>query len=562
MKLRSRVRICLVLVLITTLFVPSVLAEAKRETGNRPYFSEVSKKAIDLYKTYPEILTTQTLDERISPSVYNDISSPGLMVRSLSIFATNMKYTGIIGDQGVCSSILEPKCANSNSLSLVADYLPCMTAAQTDCISRFAVESSPGVWQEAEPISPVFGGELFLEINRESEHNFPSGGAPYLWKFPTYQHRGGALFMPLVQVINYGEVVSPGKVNQFQFREFEYKVSVQPYSPSLAKTITPKGIEQPGYTLLPDTFVSEKPFKVEFRTLTPWQSWVRSGITNLEIKSSKSGPEYFYSVTGSPARVPGIYQIVPWTDKSIDALRAIDTGGVTVGRQCDSNTKSDPYKCWTGLDIGGKANFDLYFNMFAAVEKYTTGRSTTAPYLWLAEDVPAFDRVFGTWAISAGSRATACLKDRNKGYPLGITSTNATMATDGPPAWNPETQSLEFRMAALHQLPDGNTFKGNYTLQIPTELARCLWGENATNASASVSIIDEAGEQKIATIVSGVNKDYFRFSANGFHFSSPRISVALKVPITKQTTITCIKGKVLKKVTAVKPTCPTGYKKK
>jgi len=35
-----------------------------------------------------------------------------------------------------------------------------------------------------------------------------------------------------------------------------------------------------------------------------------------------------------------------------------------------------------------------------------------------------------------------------------------------------------------------------------------------------------------------------------------------KVAATKKTTITCIKGKLIKKVSAVKPKCPTGYKKK
>jgi len=30
----------------------------------------------------------------------------------------------------------------------------------------------------------------------------------------------------------------------------------------------------------------------------------------------------------------------------------------------------------------------------------------------------------------------------------------------------------------------------------------------------------------------------------------------------KKTTITCVKGKTTKKVTATKPVCPTGYKKK
>jgi secreted trypsin-like serine protease len=34
------------------------------------------------------------------------------------------------------------------------------------------------------------------------------------------------------------------------------------------------------------------------------------------------------------------------------------------------------------------------------------------------------------------------------------------------------------------------------------------------------------------------------------------------VPLQKKTTITCIKGKTIKKVTAVSPKCPTGYKKK
>jgi len=33
-------------------------------------------------------------------------------------------------------------------------------------------------------------------------------------------------------------------------------------------------------------------------------------------------------------------------------------------------------------------------------------------------------------------------------------------------------------------------------------------------------------------------------------------------PLTKKTTITCVKGKLTKKVTAVKPKCPTGYKLK
>jgi membrane protein involved in colicin uptake len=35
-----------------------------------------------------------------------------------------------------------------------------------------------------------------------------------------------------------------------------------------------------------------------------------------------------------------------------------------------------------------------------------------------------------------------------------------------------------------------------------------------------------------------------------------------KAAALKKTTITCVKGKLVKKVTAVKPKCPTGYKVK
>ena len=39
------------------------------------------------------------------------------------------------------------------------------------------------------------------------------------------------------------------------------------------------------------------------------------------------------------------------------------------------------------------------------------------------------------------------------------------------------------------------------------------------------------------------------------------IAEAQKI-LTKKTTITCVKGKLIKKVTAINPKCPSGYKKK
>jgi hypothetical protein len=44
--------------------------------------------------------------------------------------------------------------------------------------------------------------------------------------------------------------------------------------------------------------------------------------------------------------------------------------------------------------------------------------------------------------------------------------------------------------------------------------------------------------------------------------ATPSPSASAKPATPKKITITCFKGKTSKKVTAVKPTCPTGYKKK
>ena len=88
-----------------------------------------------------------------------------------------------------------------------------------------------------------------------------------------------------------------------------------------------------------------------------------------------------------------------------------------------------------------------------------------------------------------------------------------------------------------------------------------------------------------------VEKTY-EVSASGFHFSAPVIKMKVtqdanapvapkeaqspaptaspeasapakeQVVVAKKSTITCTKGKVSKKVSAINPKCPTGYKKK
>ena len=104
-----------------------------------------------------------------------------------------------------------------------------------------------------------------------------------------------------------------------------------------------------------------------------------------------------------------------------------------------------------------------------------------------------------------------------------------------------------------------------------SSVARCIYNFTSAPISASVSITtSDGGVQKVATTVLNERNGWLHLGAYGFGFSSPTLKVKLTQaavtspvkPVQKKTTITCVKGKTTKKVTAVAPKCPSGFKKK
>jgi hypothetical protein len=140
------------------------------------------------------------------------------------------------------------------------------------------------------------------------------------------------------------------------------------------------------------------------------------------------------------------------------------------------------------------------------------------------------------------------------------------------PLWNSELKEFTFTAAAPHFAPDGTTLNyGFYKAVIPVADAKLLWGlENANDAVKALNVqiitaVDE-GNNLVSTI--GVRNGKIIIDISGFHYSRPKLKISLKKdwkPATKmlnKTTITCTMGKSVKKITAVKPMCPRGYKKK
>ncbi len=167
----------------------------------------------------------------------------------------------------------------------------------------------------------------------------------------------------------------------------------------------------------------------------------------------------------------------------------------------------------------------------------------------------------------------------DKGYTVQAWNSSAA----GTPYWDKATSSLNFGIVAPHLKASGEQNKGFFTLWAPEEFIKCRWPENTLIGAAriTVEVLNPDGTQQIAvTSVKQANKTLY-FSAAGFHYSSPTIRVkaekaspvvtptptaspspTAKPAVKTKKTITCIKGKTIKKVSAVNPKCPSGWKKK
>jgi hypothetical protein len=135
-------------------------------------------------------------------------------------------------------------------------------------------------------------------------------------------------------------------------------------------------------------------------------------------------------------------------------------------------------------------------------------------------------------------------------------------------------------LAAPHFRSSNEEFKGSYSLVVSERLAKCIWGNSPTNASARISILNSEGTSSIVTQILKQQSGFYYFNVNGFGFSAPTIrikltqdavgtaptpsatpTIAAVKPVASKKVISCVKGKVTKKVTGTKPKCPSGYKK-
>lgn len=156
--------------------------------------------------------------------------------------------------------------------------------------------------------------------------------------------------------------------------------------------------------------------------------------------------------------------------------------------------------------------------------------------------------------------------EKAKGLPPGglLVSQNGTCGTGA--SFDRNTGSLWINMGGAHFAFNGEENKGFVEATLRSDFLKAAFGIDAkTMNRVQVEVTYASGEKEIATSTTKYesSSNTVEIRGYGFHFSAPTIKMKIRsAGKATSTTITCVKGKSVKKVSGTKPRCPSGYKLK
>ena len=319
-----------------------------------------------------------------------------------------------------------------------------------------------------------------------------------------------------------------------------------------------------GYRL---PFDLENTVVLKVRISQPVQGWLHGRMKDADINMTTAADNsQIIEISAKPLTIPSIYGWVKWTDlpQGVKDLYPVGSGG-------------------SGKSLADFTTTDLISRTLLTKSEVAGDRAIKEMNLWLPllNDKAAAMRTFWAAQTIKGELpidSQNCV--RGKGF-SGVIGTNAAVYSDGPPTFDKEEQSLNYTVGASHLDSKGELFKGYYQLNLRSDVARCLYGFGSAPIQAKIEVSSSDGTPSVATTVINESDGWLKMTAAGFTFSTPKIKVKLsqetpapapsatptapvvtKPAAAKKTTIICVKGKTSKKVIAVNPKCPTGYKKK
>jgi hypothetical protein len=503
-----------------------------------------------------------------------------------------------------CKSIVDPKCVGKN-LNFSAVLPRCTSDSDINCTVDVGIITGEGV-----KTSALFGRYFPNHAQNEYEGNaardLPSGVAGSIYSIPQAPHDGGDKYY--VSVVVKGGVSAAGQV----------------WSSGIEVRITPIAIETSGYfstsneqrdagwALITDqntglvrwgqqgsgysgdqycvanswqekacaqkyAFPADTRYYVTTRLGKIPGGWMHGRISSPDIVITTEGKASVLEFRGNPIAVPTVYKMYLYPEMPAALKEQYDVvkGGYKNSPWCIMST---------GYCAGGRSGpstdpmnrnviispdpWDPYgMEQLKLWLPYVNDKATALPSFWSVR----------TLSVQETAGASRCFTDTTK--ITGIVTTNSTQYSAGPPNFDKAEGTLNYQVASPHFGTGGDVFKGSYDLVMRSEVARCVYGFSKAPIQATLSITSADGSPQLATTVIGERNGWLYLMAKNFEFSAPTIkaklsqeaptpapspsTAATKAPQASKskTTITCIKGKTKKSVTAVNPKCPSGYKK-
>jgi hypothetical protein len=489
------------------------------------------------------------------------------------------------GEYSVCANAQDPKCAEGYTSLIGRAYLePCSATATLYCIEGLTAfktdETVEASFTEYAPAVAPGGGTPEV-----TELNIPRGGSQSVWSIPGATHAGGTdqYIISVSQVYFADRKTSAEPWTRANLTELWVRlVPVTKVESPIARVNSISELGGGTYSSvtsgcfatdvnicwLPWAFPDDTSFSVSVRFATVFSGWLHGRLADPSIDVKVESPtRTVVSFKGSPVRVPTLNAWARFNDLPSGLQeRYRDNPGC-----CGGPYGAPPDERQTWSMPMRDSSPDQSFQDFIRWLPIMKDTATTNPMRWTVRTL--------SWRETT-SGPNNCYNV--SGRLNGIVTTNATVYSPGPPLFSEETQTLDYVVASPHFDPRGEKNVGSYSLQLRSDVARCLYGFSNAPIRASISIVTDQGEQRVATEVVSEVGGWLYLTARGFTYSSPTLRVRLSQPAPTPTPtatatpnpvvpvkvvkvvkapkkVTCVKGKVVKTFT---PTCPKGWRKR
>lgn len=482
------------------------------------------------------------------------------------------------GNHPLCQSATDPHCTSTQSITAQVIAPPCVSPADVFCVEGLSVSNTNGEFEKA---------TLAKELDNGSSPAYevgalPRGGSASVWQTQS-KHQGGANQYGVVL-----KAVYSADTSKLKFQAANFTANVYPVNKVLGNYCTYEIYE------VKDNFD-------EFNTTSRPK-------TSDCIPAFSTDPVKNCILTDVGACYTA-QQFIP--DAKVSLKVRIDNRltGWLFGRMKDPNISITPLNSTTNsLEVSATSlnlmsakgwvkksdikNYPLLYQdvttkWFLKPEDLTnffasdaTGWGDMAPVgsfhefaMWepllKAEAKDNWSWNFGSTSWNNSAANSSCMETLGRKKLVGLVTTNSPIYEGGSPSF--ASGFLQYKVAGLHTWADGSLFKGTYDLVMDSQFARCLYGFTSAPISANIAILASDGSQtNVATEVVSEKNNWISLVARNFTFSSPTIKVKLFqdvvgtkiLPNAKKdlkASITCIKGKINKKIEGLNPKCPKGW---